>query len=131
MTDKIHIFFNDIKLDLNVGYYDFEHGQTQPIILSLECVAPAAENYTILSNHNLDAVINYEPLHDYITKTLPQKNHQAFLEQIADDLCNYCLQNFNSEKVIVKIVKPTIFPDAPNMGITLTRYKKTDERKQT
>lgn len=120
--DMTQVFLHDVRVALRVGYLQEEKSAPQPIIISVDIGMVALPDYTTIGD-NLAQLFDYASLHHFLTKELPQRPHCAFLEEVAEQVLQFCWQDARVLYTSVRVQKPTIFPDAPNIGIVLKRRR--------
>lgn len=120
--DLTHVFLHDVRVALRVGYLDSEKSAPQPVIISVDVGMAALPDYTTIGE-DLTQLFDYSGLHHYLTVELPQQPHCAFLEEVAEHVLQFCWRDARVLHTSVRIQKPNIFADAPNIGIVLKRRR--------
>lgn len=120
--DMTQVFLHDVKVALRVGYLASEKIAPQPLIISVELGMAALPDYTAIGD-DLAQLFDYASLHHFLTVELPQRPHCAFLEEVAEHVLQFCWRDARVLHTRVRVQKPEIFPDAPNIGIVLQRRR--------
>lgn len=120
--DMTQVFLHDVRVALLVGYLQEEKAAPQPIIISVDIGMAALPDYTAIGD-DLTQLFDYAGLHHFLTVELPQRPHCAFLEDVAEQVLQFCWRDARVLHTSVRVQKPTIFPDAPNIGIVLKRRR--------
>lgn len=120
--DITEIFLHDVRVALRVGYLQEEKAAPQPIIISVDIGMAALPDYSAIGD-DLSQLFDYANLHQFLTIELPQRPHCAFLEDVAEQVTQFCWRDVRVMHTSVRVQKPTIFPDAPNIGIILKRRR--------
>lgn len=122
--DRVRIYLRDCAMDLRVGAYPSERHAPQPILINLELEAAALPDYRGLTEKNLDQVIDYQPIYDFIRNDLPQLGHIPLLETVAEHIVDVCFRDARVEKVRVRLEKPNALPGA-YINVEITRTRRT------
>jgi len=124
MTDDlIRIFIRDCRIDLNIGFYESEQRRTQPVIINVECEARLTRRYDDIAEKDLSAVINYKPIHHFISEELTKAGHIYLLESAAEKIIDCCFCDPRIQRASVRIEKTTVFPDAAGAGVEMERTR--------
>ena len=120
--DMTQVFLHEVRVALRVGYLKSEKTAPQPIIIAVDVGMAAVPDYTTIGD-DLTQLFDYAGLHHFLTVELPQRPHCAFLEEVAEHVLQFCWRDARVLHASVRVQKPTIFPDTPNIGIVLRRRR--------
>jgi len=126
--DTIRIFLRDCRVKLRVGIHAPEKKAPQLLIVTVEMEADLTHRYDDPGEHNLDRVIDYQPLYHFIRKKLPKLGHIPLLESVAEQIILFCWRDPRVQKVRVRLEKPDILP-AASAGIDITRSRPKKRQK--
>lgn len=121
--DKIHIRLADCTVPLFVGIYDHEKPHPQPVIVTIEAVAPLSQRYDDLKSSSVASVINYERLFNYVTIELPKLGHVPLLESLAERIIAFCFEDPRIIEARVRLEKPEAFQGKAHAGIEMRRTR--------
>lgn len=111
------IFIKNWVLQAPIGLYEQEKGVTQRLRVSIDITeadrGPAAY---------VEDVIDYGALKARLG-TLITAHHREFLETLADEIANVCVQEKYALSATVTLEKLDIFADCESCGVTLTRKR--------
>jgi dihydroneopterin aldolase len=114
------IFVQDLRIDMHVGIYAHEQGQTQPVIINAEIYLDGETRWT---KDDIKETLSYEEIDSRIQK-ISEKQHfnllETFLEYIAKDF----LSIDKVRGINIAIEKPSIMKNAKSAGVRITRFKK-------
>jgi dihydroneopterin aldolase len=72
--------------------------------------------------HTLDDVIDYAACKSYIA-VLVNSGHHDFLETLADNIAELCMEDTRIVQVQVTLEKLDVFPDCESCGVTINRKR--------
>lgn len=124
MTDTIRAFLRDYAAQMHVGCSTEERGQTQTVIVNVECEAAKAGRFDDVREGGLDRVIDYRHVHRFITEELPKLGHVPLLETVAEKIIDFCFTDPLVGSVRVRLEKPEKFPDVASVGIEMFRTRR-------
>ncbi len=113
------ILISELKLDLKLGYYDFEKEKPQKVKFSLEI---DYEDKKPTSDKDIKSIVNYGQVVKLIKK-LTQNKHYNFLETLAEDVFNVLFRDKRIGKIMLKIEKLEILKDCSSVGIQITKKR--------
>jgi FolB domain-containing protein len=117
--DKIHIC--GLELHCTIGTRPVERTNRQKIVLdiTLECdFSKAAET------DELSDTVNYKDLKDRISGMVEVSSF-FLLEKLAEEVASMCLATPGVESVSLAVYKPGALAGASNVGVEITRRRKT------
>ncbi|MGZ8362718.1 MAG: dihydroneopterin aldolase [Caulobacteraceae bacterium] len=105
------IFVRALKIEAEIGVYDHEHGQAQPLIVDIEVEAET------LGAARLDDTINYETLAAH-AETVARDGHVKLVEAFAERVARACLEDPRVTRARVRVEKPNaLAPRAEAAGV--------------
>ncbi len=113
------VLIKDLILDLKLGYYDFEKGQTQKVKFTLEI------NYKDkkpTNDKDLKSIVNYDKIVKLIKKLVKNK-HYNFLETLAEDVFDELFKDRRIDKITLQIEKLEIMKDCSSVGIQISKKR--------
>ena len=113
------ILISELKVDLKLGYYDFEKEKPQKVKFSLEI---DYEDKKPTSDKDIKSIVNYGQVVKLIKK-LTQNKHYNFLETLAEDVFNVLFRDKRIGKIMLKIEKLEILKDCSSVGIQITKKR--------
>ena len=122
--DAYRVFLCHCKANLQVGIYDKEKQQAQPVLIDVEMIAAPPRIYDDIKDGAIDHVIDYEAVYRFITDELPKLGHVPLLETVAEQIIAFCFRDPRVQKVQVRLEKLEIFSGAGG-GIVLCRSRTT------
>jgi dihydroneopterin aldolase len=108
-------FVRDIRVDAEIGVYDFEYGRTQPLVVEVELdVAPSGFD-------ELGDIINYENIVNW-TREVAASGHIELVETFAHRVALACMRDGRVLAARVRVEKPeALTPAVAGVEITLRR----------
>ena len=113
------ILISELKLDLKLGYYDFEKEKVQKVKFSLEI---DYEDKKPTNDKDIKSIVNYGTVVKLITK-LVKKKHYNFLESLAEAVFNELFKDKRIGKIMLKIEKLEILKECSSVGIQITKKR--------
>ena len=113
------ILINELKLDLKLGYYNFEKEKSQKVKFSLEI---DYEDKKPTNDKDIKSIVNYGQVVKLIKK-LTKNKHYNFLETLAEDVFDILFKDKRIGKIMLKIEKLEILKDCSSVGIQITKKK--------
>ena len=113
--DKVYV--TGLKVDAYIGVYDWEHEQTQPLILDLEM---DWDHRKAAESEQLNDALDYDALSQAVIQLI-QARPRALIETIAEEVAQLILQQFKTPRVRVKVAKPQAVPAAQYTAVELVR----------
>ena len=117
------ILINDLILNLNRGYYDFEKEKPQKVKFSLEI---DYEDKKPTNDRDIKSIVNYGTVVKLITK-LVKKKHYNFLESLAEAVFDELFKDKRIAKIMLKIEKLEILKECSSVGIQITKKRSHDK----
>lgn len=115
--DKVYV--TGLQVDAYIGVYDWEHEQTQPLIIDLEMdwdISRAAQS------QQLGDALDYDALSKAVTQLI-QVRPRVLIETVAEEIAQLVLTEFCSPKVRVKVAKPQAVPTAQYTAVEIVRVR--------
>ena len=113
------ILISELKVDLKLGYYDFEKEKPQKVKFSLEI---DYEDKKPTSDKDIKSIVNYGQVVKLIKK-LTQNKHYNFLETLAEDVFDVLFKDKRIGKIMLKIEKLEILKNCSSVGIQITKKR--------
>ena len=124
MNDSLHLEVANIETDVLTGIYSEETGRPQPLRISISVALAPQDHYT--ADCPLTASKNYMDLKFAATDGLPKDVHFMLIESVGDHICGALFaQDARIERIAVKIVKLAISENGEEIGMTLTRHRRS------
>jgi len=103
------IALRDIEIVMKVGVAEIERKQLdgQRIVVNVELFSHKERHV----GGDLASVLNYHPIHDFVTREWPTRAHTDLLETLAEELVEVCLRDPRVEACRVSLQKPDIYDD--------------------
>ena len=117
------ILISELKLDLKLGYYDFEKEKPQKVKFSLEI---DYEDKKPTSDKDIKSIVNYGQVVKLIKK-LTKNKHYNFLETLAEDVFDILLKDKRIGKIMLKIEKLEILKECSSVGIKINKKRSHDK----
>lgn len=122
MSDSLEIFLKDVSVPVRIGFYDSEKHAPQTLRISVKLWLTPLPDYRAIGD-DIGKLLDYNKLHQFLTVTIPQQPHRLFLENLAEDILQFCWQDTRVERARVRVQKPEALASAPNVGIILERQR--------
>ena len=113
------ILINELKLDLKLGYYDFEKEKAQKVKFSLEI---DYEDKKPTNDKDIKSIVNYGQVVKLIKK-LTKNKHYNFLETLAEDVFDVLFKDKRIGKIMLQIEKLEILKECSSVGIQITKKR--------
>lgn len=106
-----------LKVDCIIGWYDWEHEQTQPVYVTVECDYLANAS---VADDDLDATLDYDGPKDIIMAIL-KENRFKLLEAAAIRISNALIAAYpKMQNLIITLEKPNAIADADGAIVSLS-----------
>ncbi|MEP3046594.1 MAG: dihydroneopterin aldolase [Roseibium sp.] len=115
------IIIDNLCLQTHIGVLDSEKGRTQSIRFDVEI--RTVENYRKIVQET-GTYVSYADTVFFIQEKAASGGHIELVEEWAEAVAEFVLQNPMAEHVSVKITKPDIFEDAAGVGIRICRTRR-------
>lgn len=108
-TGYQRVGLREVVVEMHIGIADWER---QP-----DCkqrVVVNVDMYRVLPDtpaRSIDDCINYDPIHEHITREWPNRPHTDLLETLAEELVALCLDDSKVAAVRVELQKPDVYQD--------------------
>ena len=115
------IFLKNLRLLTRIGLFEWEKQIEQIIRIDLEVgfdISKAAET------DNVDYSLDYKSLSNSIKDYVSDHKHEL-IETLIENIANLVLVKFKVEYITISISKPGAIRDSEDVGITITRSKKS------
>ena len=115
------IFLKNLRLLTRIGLFEWEKQIEQIIRIDLEVgfdISKAAET------DNVDYSLDYKSLSNSIKDYVSDNKHEL-IETLIESIANLVLVKFKVEYITISISKPGAIRDSEDVGITITRSKKS------
>ena len=108
-------FVRDIRVEAEIGVYDFEYGRTQPLVVEVELDVTASRF------EELGDIINYEHIVNW-TREVAASGHIELVETFAYRVAAACMRDARVLAARVRVEKPeALAPAVAGVEITLRR----------
>ncbi|RWU11775.1 dihydroneopterin aldolase [Pseudidiomarina gelatinasegens] len=111
------VFIESLVVDAYIGVYDWEHEQTQPLVLDLEM---DWDNQAAARSEKLSDALDYDALSKAVT-ALIQSRPRALIETVAEEVAALVLTEFKCPRVRVKVGKPQAVANARQTAVEIVR----------
>ena len=98
----------DLEVHLEIGVNPDEHGRRQPVLVAVTMYR-MMDGFT---GGGLAACLDYGRIFRYVTELLPTRPHVELVEELAEDLVTFCLEDARIEACRVRLKKPQAFGGA-------------------
>ena len=115
------IFLKNLKLKTKIGLFDWEKQIDQIININLEAgfdIKKAAATDDV--SYSLDYKTLSNRVRDYV-----DNNTHELIETLIENIAGIILKEFKVEYITISISKPRAIRDSEDVGITITRSKKS------
>lgn len=117
MDNYFNIKIHRLRVDCYIGWYEYEHKQTQPVYVSFECLYPILPD---IHNDDLSATLNYEEPCQLI-ETILKQGHFRLLEKAILTLKQELTKAFpKMEQLSLTIEKPNAIANADYTSLSLS-----------
>ena len=113
------ILIKDLRLDLKLGYYDFEKEKPQKVKFTLEV---NYEDKKPSNDKDLKSIVNYAKIVKLVRKLVKNK-HYNFLETLAEDVFDELFKDRRIDKISLQIEKLEIMKDCSSIGIQISKKR--------
>lgn len=117
--DYERVALEKMVVELEVGVFPHEHGVRQPVEVEVEML----RQHGGYKGGGLDACLNYDRVFTYVTETWPSRPHVELLEELADDLLNFCLADPRIDTCKVRLRKPAVYGGRAQPVLEQTRHR--------
>lgn len=110
------VFLRDLTIEAHIGYYDFEKGVAQPLVIDIEITIDTLR----FGDDNIAGTVDYDLLARHARELAA--THVDLVETFAERLADRCLALNHVLAVRVHIEKPRAVPNAM-AGVEITRVR--------
>ena len=118
--DQDVIIIENLLLQTHIGMLESERRRTQTVCFTVE-IRTVSDYRKIVQETG--QYIPYADAVDFMQKKAASGEHVDLVEQWAEDIANFALQNPLADRVTVTVLKPDIFRDADGGGIRIVRKR--------
>lgn len=119
------IILEKLRVQASVGILEHELRAKQPLTVSVTLELPMAE--ALPATDDIHQVMDYRKVRDTILDEI-NKGHVNLLETLAGRISARLLLLRGVESVILRVDKPSIFPDCDSIGIEVTDRRSLSAR---
>ena len=112
-----NIFLHGLKLNTKIGVPDWERSISQQLIIDVDIQLKGNQ---IFKSNDISKTIDYALIESKI-KEIGSKHEHRLLEDFGEEIISRLKENFQFEKIILKISKQKILPDTDFVGVILER----------
>lgn len=109
----------DVRIPVRVGVYAREHDAPQLLGVDVELYRRRGQ----FSGSTLADCLDYDRVHDHLTRIWPARAHVELLELLAEDLIGVCLDDPRVEACRVVIRKLEVYPGTATPEISVWRRR--------
>ena len=113
----------DVRISVRLGAFAAEQAAPQPVNVDVEMY----RRHGAFAGGELAACIDYDRVFRYLTEVWPARPHTALLEQLAEDLIGFCLEDAHIEACRVMIRKLEIYGGRAVPAIEVYRLRPSAE----
>ncbi len=118
------MFIRDLTLAASIGVYSHEHEARQRVRINAELAVTddGAQNLSraAIGADDLARVVDYEAIVNRI-RAIVTAGHIQLVETLAERLAETCLLDPRVRRVLVRVEKLDVFPDAAAVGVEIER----------
>lgn len=111
----------DVRVPVRLGAFPAEEAAPQPVSVDVELY----RRYGRFESADLAECLDYSRVFRHLTETWPSRPHTPLLEQLAEDLVEFCLADERVEACRVVIRKLAIYRGRGVPEITVYRLRGT------
>lgn len=111
--DKLEI--TDLKISTRIGVHVWEQQILQPLFINLQLFYDFSK-----SNDSIENTLDYDKVCQLVTSYVSE-HHFKLIETVAEKVCDLIKREFNIEKILVKVCKPTAIKNAKNVCVIIER----------
>jgi dihydroneopterin aldolase len=115
--DRECLSLRDVRIPVRVGVYAQEHDAPQLLGVDVELYRKRGQ----FSGSTLADCLDYDRIHDHLTRVWPARPHVDLLELLAEDLIAVCLADARVDACRVVIRKLEIYPGTATPEISVWR----------
>ncbi len=118
-SDVTSLFIRDWVQDIDIGIFEHEIGNPQPVSIDLEAHISGA---SAPERDEIDAVIDYDYMRAVVERVLTN-NRYNLLETLASEILDGCMMPREVIGAAVTVTKLAVIGDGGKIGCTLTRIR--------
>lgn len=118
-SDVTSLFIRDWVQDIDIGIFEHEIGNPQPVSIDLEAHISGA---SAPERDEIDAVIDYDYMRAVVERVLAN-NRYNLLETLASEILDGCMMPREVIGAAVTVTKLAVIGDGGKIGCTLTRIR--------
>ncbi|MBD18067.1 MAG: dihydroneopterin aldolase [Euryarchaeota archaeon] len=118
-SDLTSLFIRDWVMDIDIGIFEHEIGNPQPVSIDLEVHISGAD---APERDEIDAVIDYDYMRAVVARVLDFKRYNL-LETLASEILDGCMMPSEVIGAAVTVTKLSVLEDGGRIGCTLTRMR--------
>lgn len=115
------VFIRELRIDAEIGVYEWEHNMKQPITLDIEV---ATDIRKAAETDDIEHTVDYKLMVDRITELVTSK-HFKLVETIAENLAGVIQKEFGVTWVKLRIAKLEAIKTARDVGVVIERGSRT------
>jgi dihydroneopterin aldolase len=113
------IFISNLKLKGLIGIYPTEKIELQPILVNVSVMYQAAIPQ---DNAAAEQVVCYQNIVNGIQELVVDR-HIMFVENLAEEIAEQCLEDSRVTEVTVRVEKPDAIKEAASVGVEIIRQR--------
>ena len=121
LAGHYRMFVRDLELGCSIGVYDHEKASRQQVRINADLLVKEPGSRAA-SADDIRHVMSYETVIEGI-KSICAAGHINLVETMAEEIAAMCLDDRRVSKVLVRIEKLEIEPNAAGIGIEIVRYQ--------
>jgi dihydroneopterin aldolase len=105
--DRSHecVTLRGVALDVRIGVFAEEQTGPQRVVVDVELY----RHRRALAPGGLAGCLDYNRIYQHLVRTWPERAHTSLLEELADSLASFCLEDPNVEACRIIVSKPAIY----------------------
>jgi 7,8-dihydroneopterin aldolase/epimerase/oxygenase len=114
------ILIDGLVIPAQIGVLESEKGRTQAVRFDVEILTVSGYRNVV---RETGAFVSYADTVIFIQKKAASGEHIELVEEWAEAIAEFVLENPLAEQATVKVTKPEIFEDAAGVGICISRKR--------
>lgn len=111
------LFIKELRIDTEIGVYEWEHNVKQPISLDIEM---STDIHQAASTEDLHYAIDYEAVADRVTEFITQR-HFKLVETVAESVVELLQKEFGVGWVRLRVSKLSALKTTRAVGVLIER----------
>lgn len=124
-SKKDFIFIEGLETRCVIGIFDWERKIKQRVRMDLLIRTDVRR---VAQRDRIEEAINYKEMAKRILRET-QKTRFQLVESLAQFIANLCLKEFKLREITVRVSKPGAIRGAKNVGVEVTRRRRSDSRR--